>query len=78
MSHPHLPHTLMIGMPDILPMASIPVRDLADASHAYQDYRMRNAPTTCPPGEVVIGFQTFEVAQDGSVWVNNVKVLEPQ
>lgn len=78
MSHAQLPYTLTIGNPTNIPMVTIPVRDLADASCAYQDYRMRNAPTTCPPGRVAIGAAYFDVAEDGRVMYGNFVVLEPQ
>lgn len=78
MKHPHLPYTLIIAAGNNIPMATIPVRDLADASSAYQDFRMRNAPTTCPPGKVTIGAATFDVAEDGRVMYGNFTALEPQ
>lgn len=74
MSHPHLPYTLIIGHD----VARIPVRDLADASCAYQDYRMRHAALSCPAGAVTIGDRTYSVGPDGTVWSGNFMLLEAQ
>mgnify|MGYP000946404277 CR=1 FL=1 len=77
MAHPHLPYTLVIGFNTPTPVR-IAVADLPDASHAYQDYRMRNSPTTCPAGFVLIGATEYTVAQDGSVWADDAMIVRPQ
>lgn len=82
MAHAQLPYILTIpagGVPQV-PAAAIPVADLADASHAYQDHRMRFAgrALTFPPGQVLIGSNAFEVAPEGGVWFDNAMIVGAQ
>ena len=74
--HAYLPHTLKIGR------KSIAVRDLADASCAYQDefwsaYR-RDVNAKLPTGSVPIGGTESQIDRNARVFADGVLVMEAQ
>lgn len=74
MSHAQLPYILHIGT------APIPVRDLADASNAYQSERDRvgAGSSDFPSGYVTIGGTMYRISYNGRVWNRDACILEPQ
>jgi len=72
--HPHLPHALHIGA------ESIAVRDLSDASCAYQDEfwsaYSRDTSATLPDGTVTIDATQYRIDQNARVWNGNTLVME--
>jgi hypothetical protein len=74
-THPQLPYTLRIGR-----RPSIAVRDLADASSAYQIARDESGEgaSTFSHGTVVIDSVHYTISYNGRVWLKNAVVLEAQ
>ncbi len=75
MSHAQLPHILNIGR-----RQQVPVRDLADASNAYQQARDESGEggSTFPEGRVKIGSTVYRVSYNGRVWNRDNCILEAQ
>lgn len=79
--HPaELPLRLIISFPRRRPRAIIPVRDLVDASHAYQMARDESGEgaSTWPSGRVVIGEKAYTVSYNGKVWDGETMIMEAQ
>ena len=79
MKHAQLPYSLKIGR------KSINVRDLSDASFAYQDAREMHHDSGelsmgngFPDGSISLDGKQYRIAYDGSVWLDDSLVLETQ
>ena len=72
--HSYLPHTLRIGR------KSIAVRDLSDASCAYQDHlwtmQSRGAKAAPPAGRITIDGTEYQIDRDARVYRDGVCIME--
>lgn len=68
--HAYLPHILKIGS------KSIAVRDLSDASFAYQDERDGNP--NLPTGSIVIDGTEYQIDRQARVFADGALVMEAQ
>lgn len=68
--HAYLPHTLRIGA------LSIAVRDLSDASFAYQDARDENP--NLPTGSITIDGTEYQIDRQARVFADGALVMGAQ